>query len=495
MENDLARPTVTCSVLERRAADARRRIRAAPAACGLVEIRGDHLGGEEIADLVRGVARPVIVTVRAAEHGGEFNGPERQRRELLETALGAGARFVDVEHGSEAAGLAEGPHAERVILSHHGAPCRSAELLRLLDEMSASRAARLKIVPHATALDQVGAIKSLLAEARERQRPLASFATGAAGAATRLLACSWGSWTTYGAACRGAETAEGQFTVDELLETYGVLEIGAGTRLFALVGSSVRRSPSPAMHRAGYRDAGIDARYLPLEAARYDEIVSLAGPGSVLGLEAVAVTIPFKEEAARRCEPGDELSERCGAVNTVTFSSGRPRGYNTDAPGAMACIRGRLEPRGRVAAVAGAGGTARAIACALGRAGADVTLFSRGRERAERAARELGIASAPLGALVSAPWEILVNATPLGTGGERLLPATALRGRLVVDAVYGPRPTLLVSEARERGLAAIDGFELLCAQAVRQFERMTGRPAREETMAAAGMQWLSAAGP
>ncbi len=311
---------------------------------------------------------------------------------------------------------------------------------------------------------------------------------------TRLLACSWGSWTTYGAPCRGTETAQGQFTVDELLDTYGVLEIGASTRLFALVGSSVRRSPSPAMHRAGYREAGIDARYFPLQAARYDEIAPLAGPRGLLGLEAVAVTIPFKEDAARQCEPGDELSERCGAVNTVTFSSGRPCGYNTDAPGALASIRGRLELRGRVAAVAGAGGTARAIACALRSAGADVTLFSRGRERAERAALQLGVASAPLAALASAPWEILVNATPLGARGERLLPAAGLRGRLVLDAVYGRRPTPLVSEARERGLATIDGFELLCAQAVRQFERMTGRPGREETMAAAGMQWLCAAG-
>jgi shikimate dehydrogenase len=309
---------------------------------------------------------------------------------------------------------------------------------------------------------------------------------------TRLLACAWGSWTTYGAPRPGAETAEGQFTVNDLLDTYGVTEIGKATRLYALVGRSVRRSPSPAMHRAGYREAAIDARYLPLEAEGFDEIAPLAGPDGILGLEGLAVTIPFKEDAARACETADEISKRCGAVNTVTISRAGWQGFNTDGPAALDRIRRHLDPRGRVAAIVGAGGTARAIAFALRRAGAVVTLFNRGGERAERAGRELGLPAAPLSALDSAPWEILVNATPLGADGESVTPADRLRGRLVLDAVYGARPTPLATEARERGLAVIEGFELLCAQAVRQFERMTGRPVRETTLRAAGTQWLSA---
>ena len=89
----------------------------------------------------------------------------------------------------------------------------------------------------------------------------------------------------------------------------------------------------------------------------------------------------------------------------------------------------------------------------------------------------------------------MVNATPLGTHGEEVVPADRLRGRLVLDAVYGPRPPLLAREARERGLAVVEGFELLCTQAARQFEHMTGRAVREATLSAAGTQWLSVASP
>ena len=81
------------------------------------------------------------------------------------------------------------------------------------------------------------------------------------------------------------------------------------------------------------------------------------------------------------------------------------------------------------------------------------------------------------------------------TGIGRLLrirpgPSAWLRGSMVLDAVYGPDPTPLVEEARRRGLAAVDGFELLVQQAVLQFEHMTGSRPSVETMAEAGRRWL-----
>ena len=57
-----------------------------------------------------------------------------------------------------------------------------------------------------------------------------------------------------------------------------------------------------------------------------------------------------------------------------------------------------------------------------------------------------------------------------------------------------PRPsreTPLVRDARRRGLAVIDGFELLVAQALLQYRRMSGNEASADTMARAGRTWLS----
>ncbi len=484
-----ARAIVVCSILERDVATAARRLREAPAGCGLLEIRGDCLRAEEIAALVRGSARPVVVSLRSAADGGRFEGSEEERGAGLRAALAAGARFVDVEWTSPQRRLVEQHGGERVILSHHGAACGRAELAAIYRELAATRAARLKLVPHARSPGEIDAVRETLAAARRDGRELACFAGGRAGALTRLLAPAWGSWASYGSAAWGQESAEGQFPAAELLELYDVTAIGPATRRFALIGAGVRASPSPAMHAAGYRAAGIDARYFPLEADDLGELLPLLGPGGTLGLAGLAVTLPFKSAACARCARLDPLARASGAVNTVLFGPGGWSGYNTDGPAALALVRDRFDVAGARVAIVGAGGTARAIAASLAGAGGRVSLFARSIERARQAAAALGAAARPLDELGRAEWDVLVQATPLGGRGERVLPAERLRGRLVLDAVYGVE-TPLVRDARARGLAAIDGFELLLAQAVRQFEILTGSPAAEAVLSRAGRAWL-----
>jgi shikimate 5-dehydrogenase len=159
-----------------------------------------------------------------------------------------------------------------------------------------------------------------------------------------------------------------------------------------------------------------------------------------------------------------------------------------------ACVRRRLDPAGRRVAVAGAGGAARAAAVALREAGAIVTMYGRDPERLAAAAAECGVDHRPLVELPFARWEALIQATPVGRAGERLLPARALRGRLVLDMVYGPRPTPLLADASAAGLEAIDGFEMLVAQAELQFRLMTGRIPPTGVMERAGRDWLDGSG-
>ena len=60
----------------------------------------------------------------------------------------------------------------------------------------------------------------------------------------------------------------------------------------------------------------------------------------------------------------------------------------------------------------------------------------------------------------------------------------------MLDAVYGPE-TPLIRGARARGIGAIDGFELLVAQAVLQAEHLTGIRPDGETLRRAGRAWLA----
>lgn len=459
---------VVHSLLEATPEAAARELASAPAACAFVELRADRLRAPDVGGLVRRAGRPVIVTVRSADDGGWFDGSAEEKRAILAGALEAGASFVDVEWNGPLRGDAGGAWASRVILSHHGAACDARTLVPLYDAMAASRAAHLKIVPHARRVADLIAVRQLLAEAR---RPLACFAMGDAGVASRILALAWGSWATYGSAASGRETAPGQLATSDLLATYRVLGLSDATRRFALAGSPVIASPSPTLHAAGYLEAGLDAVYLPLDTSDADDLAAAAAPGC-LALEGFGVTVPLKEQVAARCTSLDAYAA-CGAVNTVV-TAGAWAGFNTDAPAALQLIGRHVVLTGAAVAVVGAGGTARAIATACVREGAAVTLFNRTPARAEAAARATGATAAPLASLPGATWDVLIQTTPLGRKGEGVLPDHALAGRMVLDVVYGQAATPLVVQARRRGLAVADGFDLLSAQAALQFERLTG---------------------
>jgi 3-dehydroquinate dehydratase/shikimate dehydrogenase len=481
---------VVHSILEESPEGVERRIVESPRACALIEIRADSLRAGDVAGLVRRAGRPAVVTVRSTEDGGAFDGSTEEKTTILRAALDSGAAFIDVEWNGPLRSLAEGPLAERTILSHHGATCDPLGLGVVFDAMAGSRAALLKLVPHALRATDAGAVRDVLARARDSGRVLASFATGPAGSWSRVFALSWGSWGTYGAAARGRESGKGQLTTSELLDIYRVLDISDATEVYGLCGTPLGGTPSPALHAAGYRALGLDAVYVPVETGDLADVAAVVDRG-LLRLSGFGVTIPLKEIAAERCATLD-ASAACGSANTVVVGEDGWQGWNTDAPAALALVRKHLDPRDATAAVVGAGGTARAVAAALKEAGAEVTLFSRSASRGERTARAVGVAWSPLAALPGARWDLLVQATPAGRNGEEVLLRRHLDGRMVLDAAYGAEPTPLVRAARARGLAVADGFDLLEAQAALQFERLTGKPAPVDAMAAALVPWRNA---
>jgi shikimate 5-dehydrogenase len=74
-------------------------------------------------------------------------------------------------------------------------------------------------------------------------------------------------------------------------------------------------------------------------------------------------------------------------------------------------------------------------------------------------------------------YDIVVNATPVGRDTDEA--PFALEGlnddAVVIDLVYGSRPTPLVGTTRARRQIAIDGRDVLVTQVSRQFHLMTGK--------------------
>jgi shikimate dehydrogenase len=237
------------------------------------------------------------------------------------------------------------------------------------------------------------------------------------------------------------------------------------------------------MHNAGYAAAGLDGwRYqlLPVPPELLGETVR-ALPAA--GFAGANVTIPHKEAALAAADVATDAARQIGAANSLTFADGGIEADNTDAPGFLAALG---EPvAGRDAWVLGAGGSARAVAWALRERGAEVRVWNRTPERAQRLAEELGVTAVS----EVVPGGVLVNCTAVGLDAgadpfvELPLEAGALeRWEVMVDLAYGDKETALVRAAREAGVRTVDGLEVLVHQGALSFERWTGQPAPLEAM-------------
>jgi shikimate 5-dehydrogenase len=120
-----------------------------------------------------------------------------------------------------------------------------------------------------------------------------------------------------------------------------------------------------------------------------------------------------------------------------------------------------------------------------------VAISARRAESARDVAAALGVEASswppPPGS-----WDVLVNATPVGSRALPGLPFdVTLDGRIVYDLVYDPPVTPLLDRAQARGCTVIGGLEMLVAQAERQFEIWTGQRPPGGLFAAAAEQTLA----
>jgi 3-dehydroquinate dehydratase / shikimate dehydrogenase len=468
-----------CETVTGGSLDELRRARDAATGADLIELRLDGVRDPDVAGALSGRRRPVIVTCRARTDGGCFDGSEGERLELLGRAVTLGAEYVDVEWRAQAALLRS--ERTRLVISHHdfdGIPADLADRVRAMRGV-AGPADVVKIAVMAERLTDCLRLRDAMANAGRH----VAIAMGAAGQLSRVWPAGFSSAWTY-----GGSAAPGQIPAQDLVDIYRVRQVTSASAVYAVGGSPLAHSASPAMHNAAFRAAGIDAVYVPLETDDAGELLSVAGAIDVRG---ASITAPLKQTLATRIAVVTGLASELGALNTLKRTDGGWEGDNFDPAGFLEPLDRHGSLRGWRAVVLGAGGAARAAAWALRVHGVAVEICARRKEQAAAAARDLGVRA------VSWPpeagWDLLVNATPVGTWpavDESPLPSARLRGRLVYDLVYNPAETALMRQAREAGIDAIGGLEMLVGQACRQFEWWMDRPAPVADIGRAAGDWV-----
>jgi 3-dehydroquinate dehydratase/shikimate dehydrogenase len=452
-----------CATVTGRSAVEIRAARDAAVDADLVELRLDTMERPDPAAALQGRRLPAIVTCRPVREGGHFRGSEEERRRILEEADARGAEFLDVEWDAGFDDLIRRRHGRGVILSRHDFSGTPANVCAMLSEM---RGAGAEIVKLATTARSLSDLLRLL-DARPNGDAIL-IGMGTSGVASRILAARFGSRWTYA----GDGVAPGQLTSAALLQEFRFRRILPDAAVYGVAGRPVSRSLSAAMHNAGFAALGLNAVYVPLEAADIDDFKRFADR---IGLRGASITIPFKRDVMQLLDDVSPLAMAVGAVNTILVSDGRWTGTNTDVDGFLEPLRKRTSLRGARATVLGAGGATRAAAFGLRREGARVTVAARRHDAAAEVAAAVGV-NAGEWPPSSDSWDVLINATPVGSRAVPGVPLEDLRtDGLVYDLVYDPDPTELMERGASAGCRVIGGLEMLVAQAERQFELWTGQ--------------------
>jgi shikimate dehydrogenase len=259
-----------------------------------------------------------------------------------------------------------------------------------------------------------------------------------------------------------------------------------------LMGRPVSHSISPHIHNAAFAAARVNAVYIPFEVRDVTGFIRRMIHSQTRELDwnvrGLSVTAPHKSVVMDHLDWIEPAAREIGAVNTIVVEDDLLQGYNTDA---MGLVKPLIHKFGQLqdarCAVIGAGGAANAAVWALRREGAQVTVFARDMGKARALTEKFDTPCHKLEGAHFDGFDVVINATPLGTFGphEVETPATPtqLRGaRLAYDLVYNPIETRFLREACEAGCETLGGLLMLLGQAAEQFRLWVGIDAPEGVM-------------
>lgn len=267
------------------------------------------------------------------------------------------------------------------------------------------------------------------------------------------------------------------------------------TGLMGLIGKPVGHSGSPAMYNYCFQELGLDYAYLAFDIS-IEEVADAISAIKTLHMRGCNVTMPCKTEVVKYMDELSPAAQIIGAVNTIVNDDGKLTGHITDGEGFVENLRDHgIDIKGRKITVAGGGGAATAIQvqCALSGAG-EISIFNikddffqRTLETAEKirnacpecVVNVYDIADQEKMKEEIESSDIFANATIVGMkpmDNESVVKdVSAFREGLVVcDAVYNPKETKLLREAKEAGCTCISGEGMLVWQGAAAFKLYTG---------------------
>ena len=236
---------------------------------------------------------------------------------------------------------------------------------------------------------------------------------------------------------------------------------------YGLIGHPLKHSQSKALFEAKFAYEGLDCRYQNFDLKNVEEIREvMARYPDLCGFN---VTIPYKEAIIPLLYEIDTVAKEVGAVNVVTVTDGKLKGYNSDVIGFEKLLERALN--GKTvdhALVLGTGGASKAVQYVLKQKGIPFSTVSRSAERGN-------LTYETLTDDILRQNHLIINTTPLGMAPHvddfpDILYQALSNKHILIDLIYNPKETAFMELGKSWGTKAFNGMTMFEEQAKKTWE-------------------------
>jgi 3-dehydroquinate dehydratase/shikimate dehydrogenase len=451
--------------------------------CDLLEVRLDRfVGPADVGELLASKPKPVIMTCRRADEGGDWSGMEEDRIALLKHCIACKADYVEVELDI-ADQVPVSPHSKRVIAYTNSIETPS-DLAEIYARAVEKKPDVIKLVLPARTPEEVWPVVQVLGKPAV---PTVVVGLGKPGVMLAIMARKMGAPWVYAALERGMEAYYGQPTVSDLEKVYHYRAIERGTRLVGVTGAGDLQYLTIGLLNAALAQLGQPLRCLPLEIGDLHMFRRIL---DALKLVGVIVGEEHRESIGEIATEQEPVAQAAKSIDFMAQQGGKWHGYNLLYRAALAALEGALRSKaakdkpltGRTVLVAASGGVAQPIAARLKQAGATVRLTSRDTYAGEQLAQAVGCPFLATEAVPTTPHDIFILGEVTGTH-DGVQPEHLPQGATVLDLTALPRKSPFLVGAADRGCNVVSPPQVLVELVVRQAKTLTGKDIPPKAMA------------
>lgn len=243
---------------------------------------------------------------------------------------------------------------------------------------------------------------------------------------------------------------------------------------YGLLGEQLSHSLSPKIHELILKKINKSGAYKLFEVEK-NHLKDFTSAIKVLKIKGSNVTIPYKEEVMKYLDNISEEAKRIGAINTIALVDDKLYGYNTDYYGFGYMLQySNVSVENKVVVILGNGGASKAVLHYLLDNGAKAVYIASRTPEVNNNFETQKIKLISYRDLRDIKGDLLINSTPVGmypkVGVSPVNSEVINNFKIIIDLIYNPKETELLSIGRNLGKKNIGGLFMLIGQAAKAQE-------------------------